>query len=135
MAFFVALWLNKLPEDARTVVCRAFTEPMFYWETLTLAFRLLVSVIEFLQVEFPSLLAFMRMMLSLGVFFLLVNLRPHLFTHTLWVDVVCYGCLVALFGLQTFSATFDNMGVTVSQDQRSFYSAMRALSTFFRFVC
>jgi hypothetical protein len=135
VAFFAALWLNKLPEDARAVVCRAFTEPMFYWETLTLAFRLLISVIQFLQVAFPSLLAFMRMMFSLVVLILLVNLRPHLFTHTLWLDVVCYGCLVAQFGLQTFSATFDNLGLDVLPEQRGFYSAMRTLSNVFRFAC
>jgi hypothetical protein len=135
VAFFTALWRNKLPEDARAVVCQAFTEPVFYWGTLTLAFRLLISLMQFLQVLFPSLLAFMRMMLSLVVLILLVMLRPHLFALTLCVDVVCYSCLVAQFGLQMFSATFDNIGVNVSPNQRGFYSAMGSLSTFFRFVC
>jgi hypothetical protein len=38
VVFAAALWLNnKLPEDARAVVCRNFTEPVFYWGAVTLA--------------------------------------------------------------------------------------------------
>jgi hypothetical protein len=137
VAFFAALWLNKLPENARLVVCRPFVEPAFYWEALTLAFRLLVSVMQFLQVDHPTLSAFMRMMLSLGVLILLINLRPHLFTHTFSVDVACYSCLVAQFGLQAFFAGMDYFAVTpvtFTPDQRRFYDAMMRMTLAFRFA-
>jgi hypothetical protein len=137
IAFFAALRLNKLPENARLVVCRPFTEPAFYWGALTLAFRLLVSVMQFLEDDHPTLSAFMRMMLSLGVLILLINLRPHLFTHTFWVDVACYSCLVAQFGLQAFFAAMDYFAVTpvtFTPDQRRFYDAMMMMTSAFRFA-
>jgi hypothetical protein len=143
-AFFAALRLNKLPEDARAVVCGAFTEPMFYWGALTLEFRLLISVMQFLEVGYPTLLAFMRVMLSLGVFSLLLTLRPHIFTRTFWVDVVCYVCLIAQFSLQAFFAAMDYFAVasvTFTTQQKEFYGSMLAMTSMFRssrrllFVC
>jgi hypothetical protein len=120
-AFFAALWLNKLPTDARAVVCRALTERMFFWQALTLGFRLFVSVSQFLQVSYPNLLAFIRMLLSLGVFFLLLNTRPYLFARTFWLDVMCYACLIAQFGLQTLFAERDYLGVTLTEAHIEFF--------------
>jgi hypothetical protein len=132
--FFAALRLNKLPPDARAVICRSFTESEFYWPALTLGFRLLVSVMLFMEVLYPNLLAFLRMILSTIIFFLLVNTRPHRFTHTFWVDVACYGCLIAQFGLQALFSDRDYLGVSLSQDQRDFYKKMKSLSVAFRFA-
>ena len=132
--FFAALRLNKLPPDARAVICRSFTESEFYWPALTLSFRLLVSVMLFMEVLYPNLLAFLRMILSIILLILLVNTRPHRFTHTFWVDVACYGCLIAQFGLQAMFAHSDYLGVSLSQDQRDFYKKMKSLSVAFRFA-
>ena len=132
VAFAVALQLNKLPKKARAAVCHAYTTPIFYWGALTLGFRLLISATEFLQVEYPNLLAFIRSSLSVGMFFLLVNLRPYLQPHTFWVDVVCYACLIAQFGLQIMAAERDYLGVVASPNQNQFFQAMSTLSTVFR---
>jgi hypothetical protein len=109
--FAAALRLKKLPQSARDAVCGKFTEPVFYWGAVTLFFRLLVSVTQFLEVEFPNFLAFVRSFLSTGIFFLLVNLRPYVDERTFWVDVVCYACLIAQFGLQVFAADREFLGV------------------------
>jgi hypothetical protein len=132
LAFFAALWLNKLPIDARAVVCCALTEPMFFWQALTLGFRLFFSVSQFLQVTHPNLLAFIRMLISLGMFFLLLNTRPHLFARTFWLDVLCYACLIAQFGLQTLFAERDYLGVTLTEAQIEFSESIRSLSLTFR---
>jgi hypothetical protein len=133
-AFFAALWLNKLPTDARAVVCCALTEPMFFWQALTLGFRLFVSVSQFLQVSHPNLLAVIRMLISLGVFFLLLNTRPYIFARTFWLDVLCYACLIAQFGLQTLFAERDYLGVTLTEAQIEFSESIRSLSLTFRYA-
>jgi hypothetical protein len=135
VAFFLALWRNKLPDSARLVVCRVFTERVFYWPALTLGFRLLISVLQFLQSVNPTLLAFLRTVLSLGMSILLTNLRPHTFDHAYWMDVACYSCLVLQFSLQTIFAGVDFLAVTVTAGQREFFDSMRSLSLAFRFVC
>jgi hypothetical protein len=132
VVFAVALHQNKLPEEARAAVCQAYTTPMFYWGAMTLGFRLLISVTEFLQVDYPNLLSFIRSFLSVGMFFLLVNLRPYVQPHTFWVDVVCYACLIAQFGLQTIAATRDYIGVVASPNQDAFFQAMSTLTAVFR---
>jgi hypothetical protein len=132
VVFAVALHQNKLPEEARAAVCQAYTTPMFYWGAMTLGFRLLISVTEFLQVDYPNLLSFIRSFLSVGMFFLLVNLRPHVQPHTFWVDVVCYACLIAQFGLQTIAATRDYIGVVASPNQDAFFQATSTLTAVFR---
>ena len=132
VAFAVALHLNKLPDKARAAVCHAYTTPMFYWGAVTLGFRLLISATEFLQVEYPNLLAFVRSFLSFGMSILLVNLRPYNQPHTFWVDVVCYACLIAQFGLQIMAAEREYLGVVASTNQTQFSQAMSTLSTVFR---
>lgn len=133
VAFAAALWFNKLPENARAVVCRSFTEPTFYWEALTLFFRLMMALLQFLNVSFPNALAFSRMLLSNGMLLLLMTLRPHVFDYTFWVDVVCYTCLSAQFGLQTILASIDFFAVVPSTDQeRTLIRTIRNLIQMFR---
>jgi hypothetical protein len=129
--FAAALRLKKLPQSARDAVCSKFTKPVFYWGAVTLFFRLLVSVTQFLRVEFPNLLAFVRSFLSTGVLVLLVNLRPYVEERTFWVDVVCYACLIAQFGLQIFSADRDYLATSTqsSDDVETFFRSVSTLST------
>lgn len=134
VVFFVFLWQDKLPENARDVVCGNFTERMFYWEAVTLEFRLLVSVAQLLQFRYPNLLAFVRMILSMCVFILLLLLRPHISGYTFWVDVACYTCLIAQFGLRMYFADVDYFAVTYTEEQKSFSAAMRILIWMFRFA-
>jgi hypothetical protein len=135
VAFAAALWFNKLPENARAVVCRSFTEPTFYWEALTLFFRLMIALLQFLNVSFPNALAFARMLLSNGMLLLLMTLRPHILDYTHWVDVVCYACLSAQFALQTILASIDFFAVVPSTDQeRRLIRTIGTLIQMFRFA-
>jgi hypothetical protein len=131
-AFAAALQKKKLPNDAQAAVCHAFTASSFYWGAVTLGFRLLISVSEFLQVEFPNLLAVVRLFLSTFMLLLLLYLRPYVHLHTFWVDVVCYLCLIAQFALQIMAADRDYLGVAASPTQAVFFSAMSSLSAVFR---
>ena len=107
---------------------------MYYWGAVSLSFRLFISVTQFLQVEFPNLLAFVRLFLSICVFFLLVNLRPYVDNRTFWVDVVCYVCLIAQFGLQIIAADRDYLGVAEASDQETFVTGLLILSACFKCV-
>jgi hypothetical protein len=133
--FLVALWRNMLPGNARSVVCRAFTERVFYWPALTLGFRLLISVVQFAQSVNPIVVAFLRTLFSLSMSILLTNLRPHVFDYAYWMDVSCYSCLVLQFSLQTFFAGVGYLAVTVTADQEEFSNSLRRLSLAFRLVC
>jgi hypothetical protein len=131
--FAAALRLEKLSQSARDAVCSKFTEPVYYWGAVTLFFRLLMSVTQFLRVDFPNLLAFVRSLLSTGAIVLLVNLRPYVDERTFWVDVVCYACLIVQFGLQIFSADREFLGVAETLDKnRSFSKDISTLSTIVR---
>jgi hypothetical protein len=130
--FTAALRLKKLPNSARDAVCGKFTEPAFYWGAVTLSFRLLISATQFLRVDFPNLLAFVRSFLSTGAVILLVNLRPYVDERAFWVDLVCYICLIAQFGLQGFAANRDYLAVSQSSDQENFFSSVSSLSTVVR---
>jgi hypothetical protein len=66
----------------RCCVSQKHTTSMFYWGAVTLTFRLLISVTLFVRVDFPNLLAFLRFLLSTGVFFLLVYFCPYVRPRT-----------------------------------------------------
>ena len=110
---------------------QAYTAPMFYWGAVTLGFRLLMSVTLFLQSDLPNVLAFVRSFLSTCMIVLLVHLRPYVHPSTFWVDVVCYVCLIAQFGLQTMVAQRDFLGVAAAQSL-AFFQHISTLSTVFR---
>lgn len=133
-AFAAALRFNKFPQSARDAVCGKFTEGMPYWGALTLTFRLLIAVSQFLRIDYPNLLAFVRLLLSMTVLVLLVNLRPYVYNRTFWVDVTCHVCLTALFGLQIIATSREFLGVAESLDptRLNVFSAVTTLSTIFR---
>ena len=131
-AFAAALRLKNFPPSARDAVCGKYSGPMFYWGAVTLSFRVLISVAQFLRVDYPNLMAFVRLLLSMGVFFLLVHLRPYVHARTFWVDVACYVCLIAQFCLQTFATTRDYLGVAESSDSRDFFISVAMWSTVIR---
>jgi hypothetical protein len=124
VAFTVALHRDTLPQGAREAVCSKFTSPMSHWAAVTLSFRLLISVTQFFRVDYPNMMAFVRLILSISVLFLLVILRPYVHIRTHWVDVACYVCLIAQFGLQIIPATRQYLGVSESSDQAGFFQSV-----------
>jgi hypothetical protein len=132
VAFTAALRLKNFPPSARDAVCGQYSGPMFYWEAVTLSFRLLISAVQFLRVDYPNALAFTRMLMSVGVFSLLLYKRPYVHERTFWVDVACYVCLIAQFGLQTISTTRDFLGVAESLDRERFFRIVSTLSSVIR---
>jgi hypothetical protein len=131
-AFAAALRLKQFPPSAREAVCGTYSGPAFYWGAVTLSFRLLISVAQFLRVDLPNLMAFVRLLLSMGVFFLLVYLRPYVYTRSFWVDVACYVCLIAQFGMQGFAANRDFLGVAGSSNTEGFFTDVSLWSTVIR---
>jgi hypothetical protein len=105
---------------------------VFYWGTVTLSFRLLISVAQFLRVDFPNVMAFARLLMSIGVFFLLVYLRPYVYTRSFWVDVACHVCLIAQFGLQIIFTTQTFLGVAESSITAGFFAEVSTWSTVIR---
>jgi hypothetical protein len=131
-AFAAALRLKQFPPSAREAVCGKYSGPVFYWGAVTLSFRLLISVAQFLRVDFPNLMAFVRASLSMGVFFLLVYLRPYVYARSFWVDVACYVCLIAQFGLQIIVSTQAFLGVAESSITAGFFIDVSTWSTVIR---
>jgi hypothetical protein len=135
VAFTATLFLKKLPESAQAVVCRAFTPPMFFWGALSLQFRLLISLSQFLDNDYPHLVAFLRMCLSILMLFFVTNFRPYKSPRTFWLDVVCYACLTALFGLQLMEKALEYVGFDVKgTDEQAFFDRMKTLSAVFRYA-
>ena len=133
VALAAALQQNKLPDHARAAICNAYKAPLFYWGAVTLGFRLMISVTEFLQVDFPNVMAFVRLFLSTFMLILLVNLRPYVHSVTFWLDVACYVCLIAQFGLQIMVAERNFLGVATLPSQDAFFQAISTVSAVFRF--
>jgi hypothetical protein len=132
VAFAAALRLKSFPPSARDSVCGKYSGPMFYWGAVSLSFRLLISASQFLRVDYPNALAFTRMLMSVGVFSILLCKRPYVHERTFWVDVACYVCLIAQFGLQTISTTRDFLGVAESLDRERFFRIVSTLSSVIR---
>jgi hypothetical protein len=134
VAFAAALRLKKLPQRAQLAVCGKFTERVNYWGAVTLSFRLLISATQFLRVQFPNLLASIRSFLSIGIFCMLVTLRPYINQRTFWVDAVCHLCLNTQFVLQIIGATRDYLAVTESTGQTSFFEGLSKASQVMRWA-
>lgn len=132
VAFAVALRNDRFPPSALDALCGKFTVHMKHWGALTLTFRLLIAFTQFLRVDYPNLLAFVRSVLSVGVLVMLLNLRPYVHVQTFWVDVACYVSLIAQFGLQSFGAHREFLGVTESMNQPRFFTIVSIFSIFFR---
>jgi hypothetical protein len=129
VAFAAALRLKNFPQSARDAVCGKYSGPAFYWGAATLSFRLLISVVQFLRVDYPNVLAFTRSLLSIGVLILLVNLRPYVHERTFWVDVACYVCLIVQFVLQIFAADREFLA---SSSRGSFFAVVSRSSSVIR---
>jgi hypothetical protein len=129
-AFAVALRLKDRFQTARDTLCGKYTGQVSYWGAITLSFRLLISVVQFLRVDYPNVLAFTRSLLSMGMLILLVNLRPYVHERTFWVDVACYVCLIVQFGLQIFAATREFLAS--SSTRESFFTDVSTSSSVIR---
>jgi hypothetical protein len=133
LLFAAALSHNKLSDSARAAVCRAFTERMFYWGAVTLEFRLLMSLVQFLRVDYPNLLAFVRSCLALVMLVLMMNFRPYRHLITFWVDAACYFSLMVQYGLQGLIDSFEFLGVVPEAEtsqQIFFMNASIAIAVF-----
>jgi hypothetical protein len=134
LAFALALHLRKFPQSAREAVCGKFIDSAFYWGAVTMTFRLMMSVSQFLRVDYPNLMACVRLSLSVGLLVWLVFLRPYAHLRTFWVDVTCYVCLILQFSLQTIEATREYLGVVTFTGTAGFFSSLTTSSTVIRFA-
>jgi hypothetical protein len=133
LAFAYALHRKMFPQSTQDAVCGMYSEAAFYWGAVTLAFRLLMSITQFLRMDSPNLMACVRLVLSVVVLILLVYLHPYKQARAFAVDTACYFCLIAQFSLQTIEATREYFRVVQTSDTRDFLSGVSNSITVIRF--
>jgi hypothetical protein len=68
VVFWALLKFNKIPAPAKAAVCSAYTDSRYYWVTVTLIARFLMTVVFATVRDFPSLTAFGLLIFSMAMF-------------------------------------------------------------------
>ncbi len=122
--FAIALLKNRLPPDSKQAVCGTYTDERYYWGANALAFRFIMSFV-FSFVEDLSVRSNLLTLLSAAMLVLLVHNRPHTWTSTYYVDILCFGCLVEQFALGILLDGSDSLGVSVDSSN-AFYGVIQS---------
>jgi len=121
LCFGAALRWKLLPTKVRTVVCCAYTDSKYYWGTVTLLFRMIMTILNTTIHGLPSVSALALSFCTVGMLMLIMLLRPYAHLRTYYMDLVCYACLVVLFGLESLAQSSQSLGVSLgSTNQYSF---------------
>ncbi len=112
--FAAALRWKWLPLKIRTTVCSAYSETKYYWGAVTLAFRLVMSVVYASVREFPSIAALVQSLLCFAMLMILMHLKPYRHSFTYYFDVLCYVCLVIQFVLEVLVRASESLGFSLS---------------------
>jgi hypothetical protein len=116
--YAAALRWKLLPPDTRNIVCSAFLEAKYYWGAVTLAFRLVLSIISALLEESPSTSALVRSFVCLAMLMLLTNQKPYRLSTTYYFDVFCYFCLIVQFSFEVLVRASESLGLPLDADSR-----------------
>jgi len=95
-------------------VCSAYSESKYYWGAVTLAFRLVMSVVYASVREFPSIAALVQLFLCVSMLVILMHLKPYRQSFTYYFDVLCYLCLITQFGLEVLVRASESLGISLS---------------------
>lgn len=114
--FAAALRWKRLPLKIQTIVCSAYSESKYYWGAVTLAFRLVMSVVYASVREFPSIAALVQAALCFAMLMMLMHLKPYRHSFTYYFDVLCYVCLITQFVLEVLVRSTESMGISLSSD-------------------
>ncbi len=118
VVYAAALRWKLLPPDTRSIVCSAFLEAKYYWGAVTLAFRLVLSIISALLEESPSTSALVRSFVCLAMLMLLTNQKPYRLSTTYYFDVLCYFCLIVQFSLEVLVRASESLGLPLVAGSR-----------------
>jgi hypothetical protein len=110
--FAAALRSKHLPPEVRITVCSAYRESRYYWGAVTLAFRLVMSIVYARVREFPSIAALVQSILCVAMLLLLTYQRPYRVASTYHFDVLCYVCLMIQFVLQVLVSSSESLGIS-----------------------
>jgi len=114
--FAAALRWKRLPLKIRTTVCSAYSESKYYWGTVTLAFRLVMSVVYASVREFPSVAALVQSFFCVSMLVILMHLKPYRQPITYCIDVLCYLCLIIQFVLEVLVRATESLGFSLPSD-------------------
>jgi len=114
--FAAALRWKRLPLKIQTIVCSAYSESTYYWGAVTLAFRLVMSVVYASVREFPSIAALVQTALCFAMLMMLMHLKPYRHSFTYYFDVLCHVCLAIQFVLEVLVRSTESLGISIPSD-------------------
>jgi hypothetical protein len=114
LLFAATLRWNRLPPQVRMAVCSAYSEPRYYWGAVTLAFRLVMSIVYATVRQFPSIVALLQLFLCVTMLLLLMYQKPYRIASTHHFDVLCYVCLIIQFSLEVWVRASESLGVSLA---------------------
>jgi hypothetical protein len=114
--FAAALHLRRLPQNAQTMVCSAYSESRHYWGAVTLLFRLVMSIMFTTIRDTPSTAALLQCFLCMAMIMLLMHQKPYCHAATYLFDIFCHAILVVQFGLMAIGTVSDSLGLVPSNN-------------------
>jgi len=133
--FAAALRSKRLPQKIRTAVCSAYLESKHYWSAVTLAFRLVMSVVYATFREFPSIAALVQSILCVAMLLLLTYQRPYRLSSTFHFDVLCHVCLIIQFVLEVVARSTESLGISLGPNNRYYQSVQSSYEASFYLRC
>jgi hypothetical protein len=128
-AFAAALRWNLLPPSVRTRVCCAYSEHRFYWGSVTLFFRLAMSVMSAIGRSVSTLV---QACFCITMLVLLIDQKPYRCASTYRFEVLCYSSLVIQFMLQALLVESVSLGVSPQAKHYGLLKNADDASTVFR---
>jgi hypothetical protein len=111
--FTYALFSSKLPIAARYAICNSYTDNMYFWAAVSLAFRMFMSI-SYSFIENSSVGHSVLLMMSVVMVVLLVHFKPYKDPIAQRVDLICHVCLIAQFCCSILEDAIDSVGVSYS---------------------
>jgi hypothetical protein len=122
-----ALRWNKIPSNARIVVCSAYTKERYYWGSVLLFFRMIMALSHATVREFPSLGALVMLFWTVAMLILLMLQRPYVHLRTHYMEVFCYASLIVQLALEILVRDSQSLGFQVGSSNK-FFSTMQSAS-------
>ncbi len=124
--FAVALRWKHLPPEVLITVCSAYSDSKFYWGAVTLAFRLVMSIVYASAQQFSNISALVHSILCVAMLLLLTYQRPYRIASTYHFDLLCYFCLIIQFFLEAFVRSSESLGISPGTSNH-YYSLLEFL--------
>ena len=124
--FWAGVKFKKISDEARGVACSPFVGSRYYWSSISLIFRFVMTITYVTIREFPILTAAVMSFLTVCMLMLLLILRPYVHLRTHYMDVFCYACLNIQFLLECVVRASESLGVFVGPFNKFFATVQTA---------